>query len=56
MAYAVALRSDFSAAELRLSARRSRDAPQAGRLLPLAAIYDDGTRLEAERLGNFTLQ
>ena len=36
--------------------RSSRDAPQARRLLALAAIYDGGTRSEAARLGNVTLQ
>jgi len=56
MARAIALRSDFSGAELRRLARRSRDAAQARRLLALAAIYDGGTRSEAARLGNVTLQ
>jgi transposase len=56
MARAIALRSDFSAAELRRLARRSKDAAQARRLLALAAIYDGGTRSEAARLGNVTLQ
>ena len=49
MARAIALRSDFSAAELRRLARRSGDAAQARRLLALAAIYDGGTRSEAAR-------
>ena len=56
MARAIALRSDFSAAELRRLARRSGDAAQARRLLALAAIYDGGTRSEAARLGDVTLQ
>lgn len=56
MARAIALRSDFSAAELRRLARRSRDAAQARRLLALAAIYDGGARSEAARIGNVTLQ
>ena len=56
MARAIALRSDFSAAELRRLARWSRDAAQARRLLALAAIYDGGTRSEAARIGNVTLQ
>ena len=56
MARAIALRSDFTAAELRRLARRSQDAGQARRLLALAAIYDGGTRTEAARLGNVTLQ
>ena len=56
MARAIALRPDFSAAELRRLARRSKDAAQARRLLALAAVYDGGTRSEAARLGNVTLQ
>jgi len=34
------LRADFDAAEVRAAARRSKDGPQARRLLALAAIYD----------------
>ncbi len=56
MGRAIALRSDFSAADLRRLARRSGDAGQARRLLALAAIYDGGTRSEAARLGDVTLQ
>lgn len=56
MPSAIALRPDFSAAELRRLARRSKDAAQAHRLLALAAIYDGGARSEAARLGNVTLQ
>lgn len=56
MGRAIALRSDFTGAELRRLARRGKDAGQARRLLALAAIYDGGTRSEAARLGNVTLQ
>jgi len=56
MARAIALRPDFSAAELRRLARCSKDGAQARRLLALATIYDGGTRSEAARLGNVTLQ
>ena len=56
MPRAIALRSDFSAGELRRWARRSKDATQARRLLALAAIYDGGTRSEAAPIGNVTLQ
>lgn len=55
-ARAIALRPDFSAAELRRLARCSKDAAPARWLLALAAIYDGGTRSEAARLGNVTLQ
>jgi len=56
MPRAVTLRSDFNASDLRHLARRSKDAPQARRLLALAAIYGGGKRTEAARLGNVTLQ
>lgn len=56
MSHPIALRSDFTAGELRQLARRSKDVGQARRLLALAAIYDGGTRSEAARLGNVTVQ
>jgi len=56
MPRAISLRSDFTASDLRRLARASRNAPQARRLLALAAIYDGGKRTEAARLGNVTLQ
>ena len=56
MPRAIALRPDFSAIALRCLVRRSKDAAQARRLLALAAIDDGGTRSEAARLGNVTLQ
>jgi len=56
MPNAIALRSDFDASALRSLARRSKDAAQARRLLALAVIYDGGSRTEAARLGNVTLQ
>jgi transposase len=52
----ISLRSDFDAASLRRFARRSKDGPQARRLLALAAIYEGGTRTEAARIGGVTLQ
>jgi transposase len=52
----VPLRSDFDAASLRRLARRSKDGPQARRLLALAAIDEGGTRTEAARIGGVTLQ
>jgi transposase len=56
MPRAIALRADFHAAGLRGLARRSKDAAQSRRLLALAAIYDGGTRSEAARIGDVTLQ
>ena len=52
----IALGSDFDAAALRGLARRSKDGPQARRLLALAAIYDGASRTEAARIGGVTLQ
>lgn len=52
----IPLRSDFDAAQLRGVARRTKDAPQARRLLALAAIYDGATRRQAAAIGGVTLQ
>jgi transposase len=52
----IALRGDFDAPGLRAAARKSKDAPQARRLLALAAVYDGATRTEAARIGGVTLQ
>src|SRR3712207_8894692 len=52
----VPLRSDFDADALRAIARKSKDGPQARRLLALAAIYDGATPTEAARIGGVTLQ
>ena len=37
-------------------ARKTKDGPQARRLLALAAIYDGATRTEAAKIGGVTLQ
>ena len=52
----VPLRMDFDAAAVRRIARKSKDGPQARRLLALAAIYEGATRTEAARIGGVTLQ
>ncbi len=52
----IPLRADFDAAGLRAAARQTKDAPQARRLLALAAIYDGASRTEAARIGGVTLQ
>ncbi len=52
----IPLRADFDASQLRAVARRTKDGPQARRLLALAAIYDGGTRTEAATTGGVTLQ
>ncbi len=56
MGAAISLRADFDAQGLRRLARQSRHAGQACRLLALAAIYEGGSRSDAARLGNVTLQ
>jgi transposase len=56
MPRAIALCPDLAATQLRSLARRAKDAAQARRLLALAVIYDGGSRTEAARLGNVTLQ
>ena len=52
----IPIRSDFDAPQLRVFARKTKDGPQARRLLALAAIYDGATRTEAARIGGVTLQ
>src|SRR5918911_4258851 len=56
MRTAVALRSDFEGSELRRRAKIAMDAAQARRLLALAEIYDGGSRTDAARIGDVTLQ
>src|ERR1700739_5052906 len=56
MATAVAVRSDFTGADLRRLARRTQDAKQARRLLAGATIYDGGSRSDAARIGDVGLQ
>ena len=53
---AVEIRSDYDAARVRNSAKRSKDGPQARRLLALAAIYEGATRTKAARIGDVTPQ
>lgn len=56
MAAAIGLRDDYDAGALRAAAKRSKDGPQARRLLALAAIYDGVTRTEAAKIGGVGLQ
>jgi transposase len=56
MSVPIPLRGDFDAALLRGLARKTKDGPQARRLLALAAIYDGATRTEAAKLGGVGLQ
>jgi transposase len=52
----IPLRSDFDALQLRTIARKTKNGPQARRLLALAAAYDGATRTEAAKIGGVTLQ
>ena len=52
----IPLRADFDAQMVRSAAKRSKDGPQARRLLALAAIYEGATRTEAAKIGGVTLQ
>ena len=53
---AVLLRGDFDASRLRGLAKKTKDGPQARRLLALTAIYDSATRTEAAKIGGVGLQ
>jgi transposase len=52
----IPLRTDFDAGTVRMCARKSKDGPQARRLLALAAIYEGASRTDAARIGGVTLQ
>ena len=56
MSAPIPLRLDFDAMRLRSLAKKSKDRPQARRLLALAAIYDGATRTEAAKIGGVGLQ
>jgi hypothetical protein len=49
MAAAIRLRDDYDSGVVRAAAKRSKDGPQARRLLTLAAIYFGSRRTEARR-------
>jgi transposase len=52
----IPLRADFDARMVRSAAKRSKDGPQARRLLALAVIYEGATRTEAAKIGGVRLQ
>ena len=56
MATAVAIRTDYSASQLRRLAAGSKHANQARRLLSLAAVLDGASRDEAARIGGMDRQ
>jgi len=56
MSVPIPLRQDFSAPGLRGLAKKTKDGPQARRLMTLAAIYDGASRTEAAKIGGVGLQ
>src|SRR5207344_740417 len=56
MSAPIPLREDFDASQLRGLAKKTKDGPQARRLLALAAIYDGAMRTEAAKIGGVGLQ
>ncbi len=56
MPMSLPLRVDFDAVQSRAAAKKTKDGPQACRLLALAAIYDGASRTEAAMIGGVTLQ
>src|ERR1700759_4299036 len=56
MGQAIALRSDYTADQLRRLARQTKDVAQARRLLAIAAILDGASRAEAARIGGMDRQ
>jgi transposase len=56
MGQAIAVRTDYSAGEVRRFAQRARDAAQARRLLAIAAVLDGASREEAAKIGGMDRQ
>jgi transposase len=56
MGQAIVLREDFTSAELRRLATRTKDVAQARRLLAIAAILEGASRAEAARIGGMDRQ
>src|SRR5215210_5462315 len=56
MGQAIAVRTDFTAGEVRRFAKRAKDAAQARRLLAIAAVLDGASREDAARVGGMERQ
>src|SRR6201989_2182406 len=56
MGRAVAVRTDYTAAEVRRLAKRAKDAAQARRLLAIAAVLDGASRTDAATIGGMDRQ
>ena len=56
MGQAIAVRTDFTAGEVRRFAKRAKDAAQARRLLAIAAVLDGASRDDAAKIGGMDRQ
>ena len=56
MGQAIAVRTDYTAGEVRRFAQRAKDAAQARRLLAIAAMLDGASREEAATIGGMDQQ
>ena len=56
MGQAVAVRTDYTAGEVRGLAKGAKDAVQARRLLTIAAVFDGASRTEAAKIGGMDRQ
>ena len=56
MGYAIPIRTDYTASEVRRFAQRAKDAAQARRLLAIAAVLDGASREEAAKIGGMDRQ
>src|SRR5579863_7403608 len=56
MGQAIAVRTDFSAGEVRRFAKRAKDAAQARRLLAIAAVLDGASREDTAKIGGMDRQ
>ena len=56
MGQAIAVRTDFTAGEVRRFARRAKDAAQVRRLLAIAAVLDGASREDAAKIGGMDRQ
>src|SRR2546429_6763881 len=56
MGHAIAVRTDYTADEVRRVAKRAKDAAQARRLLAIAAVLDGASREAAAKIGGVDRQ
>ena len=56
MGQAIAVRTDYTAVEVRRFAKRAKDSAQARRLLAIAAVLDGASREDAAKIGGMDRQ